>query len=96
MVTPISVPITPIVAIGVNKKRNTVCFQNVGTMPLYFVRQIGQTTNVPSITNHEFVIQPAVVAEMNEASFSTNSIAQFNVVAIGGAGILAIFETTTV
>lgn len=96
MTTPMSVPITPVVAIGVNKKRNTVRFQNVGTFPLYFVRQIGQTSNVPSITNYEFVLQPAAVAEMNEASISTNSIAQFNVVAVGGVGTLAIYETQTV
>jgi hypothetical protein len=93
MTTPISVPITPIVVIGRNKKRNTVRFQNIGTFPLYFVRQIGETTNVPSITNYEFVIQPSTVTDPNDSFVSTNSTAQFNAVAIGGVGGLAIFET---
>lgn len=96
MITPITVPVTPIVAISANRKRNAVRFQNSGATTLYFVRQIGTTTNVPSATNYEYSLAAPTVTDPNENSFTTNSTAQFNVVSSAVGGILAIAETVTI
>ena len=96
MITPITVGITAMIAVPANPKRSSIRFQNVSvTQTLYFVRQIGTIPNVPSITNFEFSIAPeSVVFDPNDANATTDSTAQFNVVASAAAGSLAIYETS--
>ena len=97
MASPIVVGTTAIVAVSRNTNRIKVRFQNTGaTQTLYFTRQIGAVSNVPSATNYEFLLAPGTVAEVNEAYIETNSTAQFNVVSSAAAGSLAIFETVNV
>jgi len=95
MITPITVGTTAIMAVPANQKRVGIRFQNNSTtQTLYFVRQIGATPNVPSVTNFEFSLAPAsVVFDPNDANTITDSVAQFNVVSSAAAGSLAIYET---
>ena len=97
MASPISVGTTAIVAVSSNRNRSKVRFQNVSaTQTLYFTRQIGAASNVPSATNYEFQLAAATRDDINEAYIETNSTAQFNVVASASGGGLAILETVNV
>lgn len=91
MASPITVGTTPIVAITRNARRVLVHFQNTGNTTLYFSR----APIVPSPTNYEFLLS-GTGNEVNEATFSTNSISQFNVVSSRANGSLAIIETKRV
>jgi hypothetical protein len=95
MASPVTVGVAAIVAVPKNTKRNSVRFQNVSaTQTLYFVRQIGTTPNIPSVTNYEVALFPAsAVFDPNDADFESRSIAQWNVVSSAAAGSLAILET---
>ena len=98
MASPITVGATAMAAALANPRRVSIRFQNASaTQTLYFVRQIGTVANVPSATNYEFSLTPgSVVFDTNVANTSTNSTAQFNVVASAAAGVLAIYETSRV
>lgn len=98
MASPIVVGATAIVAVAANPNRVSIRFQNASaTQTLYFVRQIGTVSSVPSVTNYEFSLTPgSVVFDNNVANISTNSTAQFNVVASAAAGSLAIYETSKI
>lgn len=92
MANPIIVGTIAIIAIPRNVKRVKVRFQNTGASILYFYRN----PNIPSSTNYEFLLEPAVLSDVNDAYIETNSTAQFNVVSSAVGGELAIFETARV
>jgi hypothetical protein len=93
MANPITVGITAGVAINRNRNRVSVRFQNTGTTILYFIRQFGHISVIPSPTNYEFLLQPGATAEMNESFIESRSTSQFNVVSSVVGGLLAILET---
>jgi len=91
MATPLAVSTSPIVAIARNLSRVNVQFQNTGNTTLYFAR----APIVPTSTNYEFLLSGTGNAA-NEATLTTNSVSQFNVVSSGANGVLAIFETVKI
>jgi hypothetical protein len=98
MANPIIVGTSAITAIGANRDRVSVRFQNTSTtQTLYFIRQLGTSPAIPSATNFEFSLSPAsAVFDPNDAWIETNSTATFNVVASAAGGEVAIFETVKI
>lgn len=94
MASPLTISTTASIVALVNKRRNSIRFQNSGTTTIYIKKiPIAGTTTTVSVTDYEVLLAPSTSAGEAGEAFVTDSVASFMAISSAAAGILAVYET---
>lgn len=97
MASPLNIGTSAVAVAPINKKRNSIRFQNAGTTQIYLKRiPIEGAYSLVSATDYEAVLFPASSSQEGGEAFETDSILSFMAISPGCPGLLAIYETKKV